>query len=473
MSTKCETCLELYGGISNLPRSCNLLSLISQTRLPISSSAQLKENIKRYTQPLGMRSTTKRYKRACAELNMVNSSEYFFQNVKHGSGHYKMIQEKEHCNVRWQPCSLVQNCAKMRQMTPFEDPGSPNIHLYLLNTIDTNFHGLKGPTKTLNFWVLGCRTISWSTGAGILRYRYFGLFEFNPFKSGALMTDSQVEVNDPCVPKGTAQTLPYNDVFSPCTLRKGNFASPTLLQNQRKTKNALLKYKSKRSVDSSKRKRIIENNELSEIKKTPGIKYHIRGGSDAVRCQQLVGQLFQKDVCENTFAYGDCMGNSSVPTITGKLIGFSEVLVDILHILGENLTLTALEEEILKICSMDISQLQNAYPDLSDDDLENFCFDAMYVYKILVDGIGITEQTWNDVEFKSEIAGTDIQWSLGYFRSIESPPASVVPLLGPVPTILLLILFSAFLISGTSFCRHAIKIKRHSSSYQRCEYPQI
>lgn len=363
---------------------------------------------------------------------------------------------------------LIPNHTQMDSTLSTLDVGGASLQVTTELQIPTNWSVTQFHNKEQTYWVHSESFLCYGIGEARHRYYHF-LIPENVSRNNdeAFMKEifKPIEVTDPCVPKGMDQRLPYNDVFSPCTLRKGDYASPTS-HHQGKSKNALKKYKLKRSVDISIKENSIENRNLSENKNKPGIQYHIHGGSDPDQCGQLVSKLFQEDLCRNSFAYGDCMGNTSVPSITGKLVGFSEVLVDVIHILGENLTLIEIKEEIWKICSMNISQLQNKYPDLLDDDLENFCFDAMYINKLLVDGIGITNTNWNNVDFKSAIAGTDIQWSLGYFRSLVTSP-SAVPLLGSVPTILLIILFCAFLLSGTSFGRHALKIRRHSSEYQR------
>lgn len=413
-----------------------------------------------------------------ADLILQSIQDYLTTNTSFpvSKDQVKIITGQEEGISGWISANfLIPNHTQVDSTISTLDVGGASLQVTTELQMPTNWSVTQFHNKQQTYWVHSQSFLCYGIGEARHRYYHFLIPEnVSRINDEAFLKEIPIpiEVIDPCVPKGMVQTLPYNEVFSPCTLRKGDYASPSSL-HQGKSKNALKKYKLKRSVDISNKENSIENINLSENKDKPGIQYHIRGGSDSGQCGQLVSQLFQEDVCQNNFAYGDCMGNTSLPRITGKLVGFSEVLVDIFHILGENLTLIEIEEEVLKICSMNISQLQNRYPDLPDDDLENFCFDAMYINKLLVDGIGITNINWNDVEFKSEIAGTDIQWSLGYFRSLVTSSASSAPLLGLVPTILLIILFCAFLLSGASFGRHALKISRHSSEYQRCEYPQI
>ena len=125
---------------------------------------------------------------------------------------------------------------------------------------------------------------------------------------------------DPCLAKGVVHNL-TDDANTPCTLTDGS--KPTVMRlNQvkwHKLKMMFERYEatetehedSMKAFDRLVTEKIVDN-DINTI--------YTNGSSDPSMCDDYIKQLFDVELCEDTFTYGDCMDSSSIPPVTGEAV---------------------------------------------------------------------------------------------------------------------------------------------------------
>lgn len=321
-----------------------------------------------------------------------------------------------------------------------------------------------------NHSVLSQSFLCYGIGEAQHRYDYFMVTENKTL-------EKDPTIIDPCLAKGITHNISTEDLNGPCTLTD---ESKPVLTGFSKVKWHKLKKIFKNYKPSDSEKGIVKQAKLSSST-TEASKINesellspvfAEGSSNASMCNEKIKQLFNFSLCEKTFTYGDCMNAKSVPAIRGDFVAFSGLFEQMMQVLGvkPETSLSEFKEIVFDVCSLTAEELYNKYPDLPKVVVEDLCFDALYVYNLLTVGLGIDSVEWKKVQFIDEINGTEIEWPLGFMMNqttrflADIPPK---PLAVPV-FCLLLLLFGAFVISGVLFCRHSFKIKRQSTSYQRC-----
>ncbi|XP_042216990.1 ectonucleoside triphosphate diphosphohydrolase 2-like isoform X2 [Homarus americanus] len=316
-------------------------------------------------------------------------------------------------------------------------------------------------------------------GIGQAQHRYdFLLINGNKTKGGSLPSEVTI---DPCLAKGVTHKILPQDINGPCTLTDDS--KPVLLGitnvDHKKLKKIFKNYQ-RDSAKGNSEPHGITLIQTSAEKVTPtqdgegddeSSPLYVQGSSNAATCAQKMSQLFDVQLCKNTFTYGDCMDAQSVPTVNGTLVAFSGLfyhLMLLLHV-QPNITLEEFKKAVFDVCSLESEVLYTAYPGLEKEIVEDLCFDAMFVYTLFTLGLGINNSTWTNVQFTDELNNTEVVWPQGFMMNRTSSFVSETPqqLLTITTFMLLVLLFSAFVISGILFLRHSLKIKRNSASYQR------
>lgn len=145
-------------------------------------------------------------------------------------------------------------------------------------------------------------------------------------------TDSVVESTtskrvtiDPCLAKGVIRELPVSEISGPCTLTKSN-TKPDLsgITNANPSK---LKKIFKSYVKGSEGKPVFPGEGITpapDVTQSPSGSLTIQGSGDAIKCEKQVKKLFDYQLCNSTFTFGDCMDSQSVPPINSTLVVSTE-----------------------------------------------------------------------------------------------------------------------------------------------------
>ncbi|MPC28223.1 Ectonucleoside triphosphate diphosphohydrolase 3 [Portunus trituberculatus] len=309
-------------------------------------------------------------------------------------------------------------------------------------------------------------------GIGEAQHRY-NFFLLNPNKTKDEVIPAE-SVTDPCLAEGLTRQVSLKQLRAPCALTDNSepLLSLTSTINQSKLKRIFKNYRKQNEKEgalnekSSKRDEKVEGSESERY-------VTVRGSSNAAKCEKEMSHLFNRSLCESTFTFGDCMDAQSVHLGNGTLYAFSGLFHHLMEALGMGPggSLDLFKGVVSAVCSMDATKLSLIYSDLEPEITEDLCFDGMFVYSLLTAGLGINNDTFSNVVFSDEIGKMEVVWPQGFMinKTSNLPSEAHLPPFSLPILVLLLCFFSAFIISGVLFLHHSLKIKRHSTSYQRCD----
>ncbi|KAL7647580.1 UNVERIFIED_CONTAM: hypothetical protein RMT77_001180 [Armadillidium vulgare] len=264
----------------------------------------------------------------------------------------------------------------------------------------------------------------------------------------------------PCLPAGLEMSFTSEDFYSPCIFSNDTkiYLHPNYLSRYAK------KYVSGYSSDS--------NNHIKDMtKKKKKRNYLLKGTSDRKLCQEKVKSLFDYELCKKNFVLGDCLNKKLVPPYKGELVGFSSIFHRLLPLLGvsQEGSLEEFRTSVLSVCGKSKETVFEFHPNISIDMLEDLCFDGMYVYTLLKEGLGITAKRWKNILFTNKVHEQDVVWAMGLMLNRTSTNLSYAQSrkMGLVTFVALVAIFIFFIILSLLFLWYSLKLKQRGNLYQR------
>lgn len=147
------------------------------------------------------------------------------------------------------------------------------------------------------------------------------------------------------------------------------------------------------------------------IKSHPNIKdqnVYFVGSGDHERCSKAVENLVNLSACENR-KFKECFKKINKQVQNQKFLAFATYFYTTL---GLNLTKSSYQEfenGTKSYCSRNVSDV-----DPSNRYAPNLCFNACFMFEVLVTGYGFNNETWSNIEFLGKIDGKDVSWPIGY-----------------------------------------------------------
>uniref|UniRef100_W5JXU8 Ectonucleoside triphosphate diphosphohydrolase 3 n=1 Tax=Astyanax mexicanus TaxID=7994 RepID=W5JXU8_ASTMX len=177
------------------------------------------------------------------------------------------------------------------------------------------------------------------------------------------------------------------------------------------------------------------------------------GGSDPVRCKDLVKRIFDFKSCQGK---ENCSFEGVYqPPVSGEFMAYAGFYYTAwaLDVKGSN-TLKQFNTAMLSFCSKPWATLKKNY-EITEKHLKSYCYSANYVHTILADGYKFNDDNWENLNFQKEVNQTSIAWSLGYMLAQSNMiPAEAKLLKLPIPNSAfagLLFVFSALTIITLMF----------------------
>ncbi|XP_026225671.1 ectonucleoside triphosphate diphosphohydrolase 3 [Anabas testudineus] len=166
----------------------------------------------------------------------------------------------------------------------------------------------------------------------------------------------------------------------------------------------------------------------------PDQKLVMVGAADSDKCRSIVRSIFDFKTCSSS----QCSFNGvEQPSVTGEFMAYAGFFYTA-KILGLNGTsdLDQFNSSVKKYCHKNWGVVKKENKDMRDNFLRTFCYAAHYVFTLLTDGYKFDKETWKNINFKREVKGTSIGWSLGYMLSmsnmIPSEVKEIPPMTDPV-----------------------------------------
>ncbi|XP_054721476.1 ectonucleoside triphosphate diphosphohydrolase 1-like isoform X2 [Uloborus diversus] len=186
---------------------------------------------------------------------------------------------------------------------------------------------------------------------------------------------SDTRVYDPCTPTGYEQNVTGSDLFSqPCT-------ESTTLQEML-------------AQDPT----IVKKN------------YTFVGTSDYAACRGNVSMLLNDQLC-NDKKFKECFKKLDNIPSDQKYLAFATYFYTTNFL---NVTKSSLEEYRAvaeNFCRKNITEVH----DIDNSTfVTQYCFNALYIHEVLVNGLGFTNSTWENLQFVDKIQRVSVGWTLGY-----------------------------------------------------------
>ncbi|XP_033102843.1 ectonucleoside triphosphate diphosphohydrolase 1-like [Anneissia japonica] len=99
------------------------------------------------------------------------------------------------------------------------------------------------------------------------------------------------------------------------------------------------------------------------------------------------------------------------PPVYGEFMAFSSFYYTTTGIgLGETASMSELNQGALDYCQRSWEDVKNTN---KEEYVKTYCFNANYIYAVLVNGYKFTEDSWN-IRFVRKVNGLSVSWALGY-----------------------------------------------------------
>ncbi|XP_012576604.1 PREDICTED: ectonucleoside triphosphate diphosphohydrolase 8 [Condylura cristata] len=148
----------------------------------------------------------------------------------------------------------------------------------------------------------------------------------------------------------------------------------------------------------------------------------VRGLGDPQACAAAIRRLFDFSSCEGR---EDCAFDGVYqPPVRGPFYAFSGFYYtfDFLN-LTSGQSLDTANRTVWTFCQKTWAQVQAEAP-VQDRFLPKYCATGMYILTLLRDGYGFRQDTWAGIQFRKQVSGTDVGWTLGYMLNLTNmiPP---------------------------------------------------
>ncbi|XP_059829127.1 ectonucleoside triphosphate diphosphohydrolase 3 isoform X2 [Hypanus sabinus] len=105
----------------------------------------------------------------------------------------------------------------------------------------------------------------------------------------------------------------------------------------------------------------------------------------------------------------------------GKFVafsGFSDTM-EALNLTG-SFSIDVFHSTVRSFCRKNWNQVQQLLPNVPDLYRKAFCFNAYYIFVLLMKGYKFNPQTWTNINFQKQVGNNSIGWSLGYMLNLTN-----------------------------------------------------
>lgn len=156
----------------------------------------------------------------------------------------------------------------------------------------------------------------------------------------------------------------------------------------------------------------------------------VEGTGNPEACIAIVRDLFNFSSCLNP---ENCSFDGVYqPPVHGQFYAFANFFYtfDFLNLTAKQ-PLPIVNDTIWKFCQTPWDQVEGNYPEQKAW-LPDYCASGLYIFTLLTEGYGFTQDTWANIEFHSKVSDTDIGWTLGYMLNLTNLIPAQAPAYGRV-----------------------------------------
>ncbi|GBM26100.1 Ectonucleoside triphosphate diphosphohydrolase 1 [Araneus ventricosus] len=233
----------------------------------------------------------------------------------------------------------------------------------------------------------------------------FGYYEaMDRSESIAMMKSGSEKLADPCLPIGFQRSLDAKEFSEkPCV---GNKNFTMWLRN---------------------------NPDLTRLSVT--------GSSNYSQCKKSIELILDEDRCEK-MGYVHCLNAPRLGPLNSKFMAFSGFYY-VVHFFNASRSLEEFTNATKNWCSLNWTEIQQISPKSQLHHVSRYCFAGIYIIELLTSKYGFDSSTWKNIDFKNEVGGADVGWTLGFMinatnnipEKTPSPPAISLGIFVPLLSI--------------------------------------
>ncbi|XP_067833359.1 ectonucleoside triphosphate diphosphohydrolase 3 [Heptranchias perlo] len=143
------------------------------------------------------------------------------------------------------------------------------------------------------------------------------------------------------------------------------------------------------------------------------------GTGDPTMCQQELSLIFN---FRSFYIRGKWMKRqNNQPKIHGDFVAFSGFYhtMEALNLTG-SFSLQVFHSTVQSFCLKNWNQVQQLLPNVRDSFRRAYCFNANYIYVLLVQGYKFDPECWTWISFQKQVKNNSIGWSLGYMLNLTN-----------------------------------------------------
>ncbi|XP_077707716.1 ectonucleoside triphosphate diphosphohydrolase 8 isoform X2 [Canis aureus] len=151
----------------------------------------------------------------------------------------------------------------------------------------------------------------------------------------------------------------------------------------------------------------------------------VEGTGSPTACVSAIQGLFNFSSCEGR---GHCTFDGVYqPPVQGQFYAFSSFYYTFAFLnLTSKQPLATVNTTVWEFCQRPWKQVE-ASARGQERWLRDYCASGLYILTLLLEGYGFSEETWPSIEFRKQVGGTSIGWTLGYMLNLTSMIPAAVP----------------------------------------------
>uniref|UniRef100_UPI00398EA678 ectonucleoside triphosphate diphosphohydrolase 3 n=1 Tax=Pristiophorus japonicus TaxID=55135 RepID=UPI00398EA678 len=123
----------------------------------------------------------------------------------------------------------------------------------------------------------------------------------------------------------------------------------------------------------------------------------------------------------NWIQHSSRLAGFTQPKICGDFVAFSGFYstMEALNLTG-SFSMHFFHSTVQSFCLKDWNQVQQLLPNVIDSSRRAYCFNANYIYALLVQGYKFDPVSWTRISFQKQVKHNSIGWSLGYMLNLTN-----------------------------------------------------
>ncbi|XP_061408866.1 ectonucleoside triphosphate diphosphohydrolase 2-like [Lethenteron reissneri] len=152
-----------------------------------------------------------------------------------------------------------------------------------------------------------------------------------------------------------------------------------------------------------------------------------RGTADPAACNNTISSIFNFSACSSPNCTFDGVWQ---PPVQGQFLAFSTFFytMDAFNLTDSKASLNVVTDTFDSHCAKTWTEVTAQNPGIKADRLKDYCFQAYYVYTLLIKGYKFDTDNWQSITFQRMAGGGNLGWALGFMLNVTNRvPVEMLP----------------------------------------------